>query len=128
MFVELSPAELARVSSQLAEIDLPVGTTIMSQHQHGREAVIIVDGLAEVSVDGRTVATVSSGSLVGEQALLDNRPRTATVTALTRVRAFVLNPREFSVLFEHEQSARWIATELARRLRDASVAPAALPA
>ena len=118
MFAELSPAELARVASQMAEIELPAGATLMTQHERGREAVIIADGLAEVCVDGRPVTSVSSGDLVGELALLDSGPRTATVTALTRIRAYVLDPRQFSVLFENPKSARWIATELARRLRE----------
>jgi len=120
MFQDLSGAELARAASHLAEIDVAAGTTLMTQHEHGREAVIIADGVAEVSIDGRAVSSVSSGDLVGEVALLDNGPRTATVTALTRVRAYVLDPREFSALFESPRSARWIATELARRLREQS--------
>jgi len=125
MFADLSPAELTRVASQLAEIELPAGTTLMTQHERGREAVIIADGVAEISVDGQPISSASSGDLVGELALLDSGPRTATVTALTRVRAYVLDPREFAVLFESPKSARWIAAELARRLRDANAERAA---
>jgi CRP-like cAMP-binding protein len=126
MFANLSGPELVRVASHMAEIDLPAGATLMTQREHAREAVIIADGLAEVSVDGEPVSSVSAGDLVGEQALLDNGTRTATVTALTRVRAYVLDSREFAVLFESPTSARWIATELARRLRERNNQVAAL--
>ncbi|MDT4939127.1 MAG: family transcriptional regulator, cyclic receptor protein [Pseudonocardiales bacterium] len=118
MFAELSPAELARIASQMAEIEVPAGSTLMTEREHGREALIIADGLAEISIDGRPVSSVSAGDLVGEVALLDSGPRTATVTALTNLRVYVLDPRQFSILFESPQSARWIATELARRLRE----------
>lgn len=118
VFAGLSDATLAHLDSQMAEIELPAGATLMSEHERGREALIIADGLAEVSVDGRPVSSVAAGDLVGEMALLDSGPRTATVTALTSVRIYVLDARQFEVLFEHPDTARWIATALARRVRE----------
>jgi CRP-like cAMP-binding protein len=90
----------------------------MTQCEHGSEAVIIVDGVAGISVDGRPVSSASRGDLVGETSLLDGGPRTATVTALTDLRAYVLDSRQFAALFENPVSARWIAGALARRTRE----------
>lgn len=118
VFADLSDATLLHLDSQMAEIDLPAGATLMTERERGREALIIADGLAEVSVDGRPVTSVTAGELVGELALLDSGPRSATVTALTPVRLYVLDARQFGVLFEHADTARWIATALARRIRE----------
>jgi CRP-like cAMP-binding protein len=115
---ELPDATLAHLDSQMAEVELPAGATLVTEHARGREAFIIADGLAEVSVDGRPITSVTVGDLVGEMSLLDNGPRTATVTALTPVRIYVLDARQFAVLFEHPVTARWIATALARRIRE----------
>lgn len=118
VFADLSEVALAHLDAQMAEIELPAGATLMSEGERGREALIIADGLAEVSVDGRAVTSVSAGDLVGETALLDSGPRTATVTALTPVRLYVLDARQFAVLFEHPDIARWIASALVRRIRE----------
>ena len=118
VFADLSDATLAHLDSQMAEVELPAGATLVTERTRGREAFIMADGLAEVSVDGRPVTSVAAGDLVGEMSLLDSGPRTATVTALTPVRIYVLDARQFAVLFEHPDTARWIATALARRIRE----------
>jgi CRP/FNR family cyclic AMP-dependent transcriptional regulator len=116
-FAELTDAALAHLDAHMTEIDLPAGATLMTERQRGREALVIAEGVAEVSVDGRAVTSVSAGDLVGETALLDSGPRTATVTALTPLRIYVLDAHQFGALFDHPDTARWIATALARRVR-----------
>jgi len=118
VFADLPDATLAHLDSQMAEVALPAGATLVTENTRGREAFIMADGLAEVSVEGRAVTSVAAGDLVGEMSLLDSGPRTATVTALTPVRLYVLDARQFAVLFEHPDTARWIATALARRVRE----------
>ena len=120
MFAALSDAELARVDAHVSEARVDAGTTLMAQGDPGREALIVVDGVAEVRVDGVIVGSVSSGDLVGETALLDLGPRTATVVALTPMRLYVLDPSEFAWLFSQPEAGRWIASHLAHRLREAS--------
>src|SRR5438067_13923784 len=46
---------------------------------------IVVDGIADVTVQGLYTATIGPGETVGELALLDHEPRAATVTAVTRM-------------------------------------------
>jgi len=94
------------------------GETLIAQGKAGREAFIVVSGEADVQVDGHVVARVRAGEVVGEMALLDNKPRSASVVAVTAMQVFVIDPREFAVLFSDPRTARWIATNLARRLRD----------
>jgi CRP-like cAMP-binding protein len=58
-------------------------------------------------------------------ALLDRQPRTATVTALEPVRAFVLDPRSFNTLLAEPEIARKLLRVEVGRLRVAdSVATA----
>jgi CRP-like cAMP-binding protein len=117
MFAALSNAALRRLDAQMTEIEVPAGTVLARQHESGREAFIIAAGRAAIIVDGTVVSSAAAGDLIGEVALLDSGPRTATVTALTAMRLYVLDPSQFSALFEEPETSRWIATHLARRLR-----------
>ena len=117
MFAALPNAALRRVDAQMTELRVPAGTVLTRQHEFGREAFIIAEGRAAIIVDGTIVSSAAAGDLIGEVALLDSGPRTATVTALTAMRVYVLDPAQFGALFEEPDTSRWIAAHLARRLR-----------
>jgi CRP/FNR family cyclic AMP-dependent transcriptional regulator len=118
MFSGLSDAVLARVDGQMVEMAVAPGAFLTTEHERGREAFIVADGIAEVRVDGVAISSVGVGDLVGEMSLLDGGPRTATVIALTPMRVYVLDPRQFAELFADPQSAQWIAAHLSTRLRE----------
>src|SRR5690606_11052073 len=100
MFSACSKKELQEVARASDEVDLPAGRTLCEQGRIGREAFVIVKGTAEVRRNNRKVATLGPGDCVGELALLDHGPRTATVTASTDVTALVLGVREFAALVD----------------------------
>ena len=74
---------------------VPSGTVLLRQGRAGADAYLIVGGEAKVDQNGRTIAIVGAGSIVGELSLLDGGPRTATVTAVTRLELVVLDRRSF---------------------------------
>jgi CRP/FNR family cyclic AMP-dependent transcriptional regulator len=117
IFAGLGDAALRRVDSQIVELAVAAGTVLVRQHAHGREALIIAEGCAAICVGDEMICTVGAGELIGEMALLDNGRRTATVTAVTAMRIYVLDPRAFDTLFDEPQTSRWIAARLATRLR-----------
>ncbi|MDP9117800.1 MAG: cyclic nucleotide-binding domain-containing protein [Actinomycetota bacterium] len=118
MFAGLPDAMLRHVDRNMAEITLGPGAVLTRENEYGREAFIVAEGIAEVHVDGVAISSVGPGDLVGEMSLLDGGPRTATVVALTTLRVFVLDPREFGQLFSDPHAARWIAATLSQRLRE----------
>jgi CRP-like cAMP-binding protein len=117
LFDGLPDDVLARIDSHMSETTVRAGSVVMTEGEPGREAVIIADGRAVVCVGGRPVASVTAGALLGETALLDGGPRTATVVALTTLRLYVLDPAEFAALFDDAAAGYRIAVQLARRLR-----------
>lgn len=107
---------MARASD---EITLPSGRHLCEQGQIGREAFIILDGNADVRRNGRKIATLKSGDCVGELALLDHGPRTATVTADGELKVLVLGAREFAgILDEVPPIAHKLLKSLASRIRE----------
>jgi voltage-gated potassium channel len=76
------------------------GAALTRQGDAGREFILILEGHASVTRDGNEIAGVMDGSFVGELSLLDRTTQTATVTAITELRACVLNAGEFHELLE----------------------------
>jgi CRP-like cAMP-binding protein len=83
----------------------------------GREVFVVVSGIADVSIDRRTVARVGPGEPIGEMALLESVPRSATVTALTPMRVLVLDPGQFAELLGNPRIDQTIHEMQTRRHR-----------
>lgn len=74
------------------------GEVIVEEGQHGECMYLILSGEVEVSVQGRSIDTIYPGSIFGEMALVDDRPRSATVTAKTDARVVPVDHRRFAQL------------------------------
>lgn len=98
LFAECSDDELRSASALMTRTEIPPGRAFIREGHLGREAVIIADGLARVTMAGHEVAAVGRGDVVGEMAVLDGGARSATVTALTPVAAYVCTPAELAAL------------------------------
>jgi CRP-like cAMP-binding protein len=117
LFEGLSKKQLSQVSSLMTPLDLKAGKVLARQGEVGREFLILLEGQVEVARDGKIIAVRGPGDFIGEIALLDNRPRTATVTARTDVVVEVLNRGEFaSLLAEAPQLSAQVMATMARRL------------
>ena len=95
LFEDCSPEELQVVDVLGSEIVIPAGRLLMGRGHAALECVIVVDGTAVVSRDGKVIGTEGPGSILGEMALLRHVHRNATVTTATPVTAIVLNLSEF---------------------------------
>ncbi|HEV2036034.1 MAG TPA: cyclic nucleotide-binding domain-containing protein [Candidatus Dormibacteraeota bacterium] len=62
---------------------IPKGKSLIEQGQQGDEMFLVLDGIFAVEVDGQQVAEVGPGAIVGERAVVERGPRTATLRALT---------------------------------------------
>lgn len=119
LFAECSNRDLAKIAKASDEIDVAAGHVVCDQGQTGREAFVIMQGSATVRRNGKKVATLGAGAVVGELALLDRGPRTATVTTDTATTLLVIDSRHFAgVLQEVPTLAGKIMAVLAGRIRD----------
>jgi CRP/FNR family cyclic AMP-dependent transcriptional regulator len=119
LFEGLSKKQLRRISSLMTRLDEPAGKVLTREGEQGYEFVIVLEGEVEVRQGDRVVATRGPGEYVGEIALLDRRPRTATVVATTLVLVEVLSRREFmSLLAQAPELSEQILVTMAQRLAD----------
>lgn len=117
LFESCSRQELQRIAEVADEVSLPEGRTLMKEGQHGREFMVLVDGLAEVRRKGWRLRELGPGDFLGEIALVADVPRTATVTALTPVSILLLTARDFKTLMRDMPSLqRKVLYVLAMRL------------
>jgi hypothetical protein len=81
------------------------GEMLVMQGEAATGVYLILDGMFLVEIDGREVAEIGPGAVVGERAALEGGVRTATLRATTRARvaeasADQLNPVELSAVAE----------------------------
>jgi CRP-like cAMP-binding protein len=98
VFGTLEPDELAQLLAHGNWVNMEAGETILEQGEVGDAFYAVSSGQVEVFENGNRVRTLGAGSHFGEIALLLDVPRTATVQALTAVRAFRLSREGFDKL------------------------------
>ena len=119
LFEGLSKKELRLISQLATELDEPAGTVLIEEGKPGHEFIVLVEGEIEVTKGGRTIGQHGPGTYVGEIALLEHRPRTATAVATTPVKLEVIGQREFAgLLQEMPQLSEQVNATAARRLAD----------
>jgi len=102
LFAGLSKKELADISNLATRLDLTAGRTLTREGALGHEFVIVLDGDVDVLIDGEVVASPAAGQCYGEIALLEDRPRTATVVARSDVTVDVIGRPEFAALLARQ--------------------------
>jgi hypothetical protein len=95
VFDPLPLPALEQLASGLRPRHVPAGEVVYRQGEAGDGCFVIEHGSAEVIGDGRPIATVGPGELVGEIALLRHVPRTATVRAVTEMDLRLLDADRF---------------------------------
>ena len=117
LFANCSKRELDEIAHLADEIDLREGKEMTRQGSRGREFFVLLEGVADVTKNGRRINQLSSGDFFGEIALVSDSPRTATVTATTPVRALVITDRSFRRLLKDQPEIQSkVVAALAARL------------
>jgi CRP-like cAMP-binding protein len=118
LFQRLGPRELERLGQLADEIEVGLDEVLARQGETGHEFFIVLDGHVTV-LDGRKpIAHLSQGDFFGEIALIEDRPRTATVRADGITRLLVIPHREFHALMdEFPELRRAVLAALADRVR-----------
>jgi CRP/FNR family transcriptional regulator, cyclic AMP receptor protein len=123
LFASTPDRVLAGMAQVLEEVQVEAGEVVMREGDVGAWLFIVVTGQLRVERADRSVL-IGPGSVVGELAVLDPHPRSATVTAATPGLLFRLHKAAFDeVLVARPEFARGVLVELARLLREPHAAP-----
>ncbi len=120
LFAELDEHDLESLAEEFNERRFSEGDAIALEGEGGLMFFVVDSGSASVEVHGQEVAQLGPGSHFGEIALIDRRPRTATVTATSDLRTFGLPVFVFRPFVEARPQVAWKLLEaMADRLAKA---------
>jgi CRP-like cAMP-binding protein len=121
LFEGLSRKELADLARLTDDVEAAAGTVLCREGRAGREFFVIMEGQVEVTQRGKRIRSMGGGEFVGEIALIEDVPRTATVTAKTPLRFFVMTRQAFHKLLDaNPRVERKVLRALAKRLASTS--------
>ena len=119
LFSSCSTRDLGKIAKAADRITLSAGTTMITQGTAGKQAYVILDGAATVKRNGKKIATIQSGSIVGELSLLHRGSRTATVVCETECTFLLLDQRRFlGVVDDVPALAHKLLASLASKIRE----------
>ncbi|MAZ76294.1 MAG: cyclic nucleotide-binding protein [Micavibrio sp.] len=110
--------------SSLQKRNFQSGDTIMTQGQHGDNAFMIEKGRVEILIEKekglvQRVGTRGAGTIIGEMALIDDEPRTATIKATEECSLLEINRKEFNRRLENSDPVmRMVMQIVLTRYRD----------
>lgn len=99
-------------------LEIQPGDVLFREGDLGEVMFAVVEGEVELTREGRVIEEVGAGGILGELALIDPAPRSATATARTLARIVSVDRRHFTFLVqEHPTFALQVMAILAERLR-----------
>jgi CRP/FNR family cyclic AMP-dependent transcriptional regulator len=107
LFSELDERDLESLADEFNERRFGAGEKVALEGEGGLMFFVVENGELSVEVQGEEVSTLGPGSSFGEIALIDRRPRTATVTAVTDVKAYGLPVFVFRPFVESRPGVAW---------------------
>ena len=120
LFDGLDAKELKLLAKTCTERQYPAGAVLMKEGEPGAGLFILVEGKVSVSQGNppQEITTLGAGEVLGEMALLDDLPRSATVTAIEPSRCLLVPVWDFrATLRETPDIAIKLLVQLSRRLR-----------
>jgi CRP/FNR family transcriptional regulator, cyclic AMP receptor protein len=120
LFSGLDDRELENLADEFNERRFSAGDKIALEGEGGLMFFVVDSGEASVEVHGQEVGRLGPGDAFGEIALIDRRPRTATVTAVSDLRTYGLPVFVFRPYVEARPQVAWKLLEaMADRLATA---------
>jgi len=107
LFAGLDNKELQQIADSMRERRFHAGDTVTQEGAGGVGFFIVEDGEADVTIAGEARGTIGPGDYFGEIALINESPRTATITARTDMMCYGMTPWDFRPLVETNSTIAW---------------------
>lgn len=107
LFSGLSPRDLERLARVMKERTWSEGEVVVEEGKGGVGFWVVESGSAEITIGGDRVGDLGPGDHFGEIALLDEGPRSATVTATTALRCHGIVAWEFAPFVREQPDVAW---------------------
>ena len=120
LFHDISGEEVSHAAQITEEVHLGQDETIFEEGDLGDSMFIIVDGAVRIHKGNKEIAVLSKGKFIGEMALLDQEPRSASVTTTEETVLLKINGEDFyDLMASRMEIMQGIVKVLTHRLREA---------
>jgi CRP-like cAMP-binding protein len=124
LFGGVSKKGLKQIADMAKVMTFSEGEEVKVQDTRGTRFHLVLEGSARVTHDGRELSVVGPGDSIGEMALLDGKPSSATVTAVEPMKTLSLSSWNFRTLLRKEPTImERVLLEVVGRLRQADARP-----
>ena len=121
LFKTVPGEQLTHVAEITAEAEYHPEDVVFSEGDQGDAMYLIVCGKARVHVGSQVLAELGPKECFGEMAILDAKPRSASVSALTDLTLLKIEHTDFAeILAEKPEISTEIIKVLTERLREAN--------
>ena len=118
LFAGLDNKELEQIASSMRQRRFKAGDTVTQEGAGGVGFFVVEAGEADVTIGGEVRGSIGSGDYFGEIALINESPRTATITARTDLLCYGMTPWDFRPLVESNSTIAWkLLTAMAEKMR-----------
>ena len=127
IFAGLPDRVMDIIAGKLRVVQVVAGAQLLREGEHARSMFVVRDGELQILKHGKggtefRLAVLKTGDCVGEMALIDIQPRSATARALGPATLYVLDLAEIGKLYGSDVEAYAllvlnISREISRRLR-----------
>jgi CRP/FNR family cyclic AMP-dependent transcriptional regulator len=118
LFAGLDDKELGQIASNMRERRYKAGDTVTQEGSGGAGFFVVEEGEADVNVGGQAKGSIGPGDYFGEIALINDSPRTATLTARTDMLCYGMTPWDFRPLVETNSAIAWkLLTAMAEKMK-----------
>jgi CRP-like cAMP-binding protein len=102
LFMDLADTELVRLFSKFNAVERRPGEVVIREGDNTDSMFVIVEGDVQIERGGKVVASLSRGAHFGEMGLLNQRPRSATVTVTSPTQVLVLDRAPFNEVLRED--------------------------
>jgi len=118
LFKDISGQEVSNIAQIAKEREFSANERIMNHGDNGDSMFIIISGSVKVHIDNKELTTLSKGDCIGEMALLDQEPRSASVTTKEETTLLEIYGEDFYDLMASRMDImQGIVKVLSRRIR-----------
>ena len=118
LFAAQGERGLDEIARLVRVVDVPAGRALTREGEPGSDFFVIAEGSVRIERQRQVLRRLGPGDFLGEIALIDGGPRTATATTETNAQLLVIAPGEFGVLMERFPDIQaTVLRALAERIR-----------
>lgn len=120
LFSTVPKRDLRVLARAAHDMTYEAGTQLATQDDLGVTFFTVVEGEADVVLNGQVIKRLGPGDYFGEMSIIDRAPRSADVVAASKLRCLVFTQWEFRPFLKEHPDVAWALLEvLVARLREA---------